>query len=135
RRLQKGRGRRPLPGRHGSAGVAVHLMAAYEGLAAKYRPIFEHIAEGVLQRELDRVLPFEQIGWLKEAGFTGVRVPVEHGGDGASLPQMFRLLVELAAADPHIPQALRGHIAFVEDRLAAAKSPDRDEWLGRFAAG
>ena len=44
------------------------------------------------------------------------------------------LLVELAAADPHAAQALRGHFAFVEDRLSAAPGADRDVWLDRFAA-
>ena len=48
-----------------------------------------------------------------------VRVPVARGGAGATLPQLFRLLTELAAADSNIPQALRGHFALVEDRLVA----------------
>lgn len=107
----------------------------YATLAAKYRPVFARIAEGSLRRELERELPREPIAWLKQSGFTGLRVPAEFGGDGASLPQLFRLLVELAAADPHVPQALRGHIAFVEDRLCASASPERDAWLRRFAAG
>lgn len=110
-------------------------MPSYDELAAKYRPVFAAIAEGSVQRELDRTLPFVQITWLKEAGFTGVRVPVEFGGDGASLPQLFALLVELAAADPHVPQAFRGHVAFVEDQLYRPEDPTRDEWLRAFAAG
>lgn len=104
-------------------------------LVEKYRPVFAEIAEGALRRELERELPFDAIAALKRSGFTGVRVPVEYGGDGASLPELFTLLVELAAADPHVPQALRGHIAFVEDRLNAPASADRDAWLRRFAAG
>jgi len=107
----------------------------YDDLSAKYRPIIERIAEGALERERDRVLPTQQIEWLKQAGFTGIRVPREYGGDGASLPQLFRLLVELAAVDPHIPQTFRGHIAFVEDRLYAPDSENRTAWLKRFAAG
>lgn len=107
----------------------------YEALAAKYRPVFARIAEGLLDRERERRLPFEQVQWLKEAGFTGVRVPAELGGDGATLPQLFALLVELAAADPHVPQAFRGHIAFVEDQLNRPPGATRDEWLTRFAAG
>ncbi len=108
---------------------------AYADLAAKYRPIFERIGEGLLERELTRTLPFEPVQWLKEAGFTAVRVPQEFGGDGATLPQLFALLVELASVDPHVPQALRGHIAFVEDQLYRPASPTRDEWLERFARG
>ena len=110
-------------------------MTAFDELAAKYRPIFARIGEGALERESTRTLPTEQIGWLKQAGFTGLRVPVELGGDGASLPQLFALLVELAAVDPHVPQSFRGHVAFVEDRLYALDSDDRTEWLQRFAAG
>lgn len=109
--------------------------AAFETLAAKYRPIFARIAEGAVEREANRSLPTEQIEWLKNAGFTGIRVPLELGGDGASLPQLFALLVELATVDPHVPQAFRGHIAFVEDRLYAPDSDDRTQWLRRFAAG
>ncbi|QAY74020.1 monooxygenase [Agromyces protaetiae] len=104
-------------------------------LIEKYRSVFARIGEGAVQRELDRTLPFVEIDELKRSGFTGVRVPVEFGGDGATLPELFELLVELASYDPHVPQALRGHIAFVEDRLNAPASAERDEWLRRFAAG
>ena len=106
-----------------------------EELRTKYSPVFERIRQGSVQRERERILPTEQIEWLKAAGFTGLRVPVEFGGDGASLPQLFQLLVELATVDPHVPQAFRGHIAFVEDRLCAPESNDRTAWLKRFAAG
>ncbi|WP_349903831.1 acyl-CoA dehydrogenase family protein [Parafrigoribacterium humi] len=110
-------------------------LVTTDQLLERYAPLFARIAEGALERERDRVLPFEQIGWIKESGFLALRVPREFGGDGASLPQLFRLLVELAAVDPHIPQALRGHIGFVEDRLCAQPSAARDEWLRRFVAG
>ena len=108
---------------------------AYADLAAKYRPIFERIGDGLLDRELTRTLPYEPVRWLKDAGFTAVRVPTEFGGDGATLPQLFALLVELASVDPHVPQAFRGHIAFVEDQLYRPSSSTRDEWLTRFASG
>ncbi|KAF0958119.1 acyl-CoA dehydrogenase family protein [Rhodococcus sp. T7] len=107
----------------------------YDTLAARFRPLFADIAEGVVERERDHVLPYEQIDALKRAGFGAVRVPRSHGGSGASIPQLFRLLVELSAADSNITQALRGHFAFVEDRLVAADGPGRDTWLRRFADG
>ena len=70
----------------------------YEQLANRFRPIFERIAEGAIKRERTRTLPHEPIEWLKKAGFGAVRVPVESGGAGASLPQLVQLLIELAAA-------------------------------------
>jgi alkylation response protein AidB-like acyl-CoA dehydrogenase len=106
-----------------------------EALAQRFRPVFQRIAEGTLQRERERSLPHEPIAWLKQAGFGAVRVPREHGGAGASLPQLFQLLVELAAADSNIVQALRGHFAFVEDRLNAPPGPERTVWFERFVKG
>lgn len=110
-------------------------MSRYETVAAKYRPIFDRIAAGALDRERTRTLPHEQIGWLTEAGFGAARIPVELGGDGLSWPEYSRLLVELAAADSNLPQALRGHVALVEDQLYHHPADDRSRWLRRFAAG
>lgn len=107
----------------------------YPTLAARFRPIFQRIAEGAVEREHSRSLPYEPIQWLKQAGFGAVRVPVEYGGGGASLPQLFELLIELAEADSNVPQALRGHFAFAEDRLNATPGPARDLWFKRFVDG
>jgi len=107
----------------------------YDDLAARFRPIFARIAEGAVERERSRTLPREPISWLKKAGFGAVRVPREYGGAGASLAQTFQLLIELATADSNITQALRGHFAFVEDRLNAPDGEDRTVWFKRFVAG
>ena len=38
----------------------------YETLATKFRPIFQRIADGAIEREKSRTLPHEPIQWLKE---------------------------------------------------------------------
>lgn len=111
------------------------LGAHYEQVAAKFRPIFQRIAEGALAREKNRKLPYEPIQWLKQAGFGAVRVPVAFGGDGVSQKQLFQLLIELAQADSNVVQALRGHFAFVEDRLNAQKTSPQTLWFERFVRG
>ncbi len=111
------------------------LGPAYEAIADKYRPVFARIQATALEREQQRQLGHEPIQWLKDARFGALRVPVEHGGDGATLPQLFQLLVELAEADSNIVQALRGHFAFVEDRLNAPRDAANIVWLWRFAEG
>lgn len=111
------------------------LGAHYEQVAGKFRPIFKRIAEGALAREKDRTLPYEPIQWLKQAGFGAVRVPVAFGGDGVSQKQLFQLLIELAQADSNVIQALRGHFAFVEDRLNAQKTAAQTLWFERFVRG
>jgi alkylation response protein AidB-like acyl-CoA dehydrogenase len=109
--------------------------ADYEQVASRFRPLFQRIAEGALERERTRTLPHEPIAWLKQAGFGAVRVPVEFGGAGLSLPQLVQLLIELGEADSALPQALRGHFAFVEDRLNAPDSKSRTAWFHRFVDG
>lgn len=54
-------------------------------LKARFRPVFDRIAEGALRRERERILPVEEIGWRKESGFTALRVPVDDGGAGGRL--------------------------------------------------
>ncbi|MHA7210007.1 acyl-CoA dehydrogenase family protein [Arthrobacter sp. MDT1-65] len=110
---------------------AITAPAPYSRLAARFRPLFEEIAAGAAQRETERILLHPQIRRLTAAGFTALRVPAELGGGGVSAPHFFRLLVELAAAESNLAQALRSHIAFVEDRLYANDT----EWLRRVADG
>ncbi len=107
----------------------------YETLAAGFRPLFARIAEGAVQRELDRDLPHEQIGWLKQAGFGALRLPVAEGGQGATLPEFFNLLIELSEADSNITQALRGHFGFAEDIVNKASGAWRTRWTERLVRG
>lgn len=109
-------------------------VSRYDALAARFQPLFDRVAEGAVARERARELPVEQLDWLRDSGFTSVRVPVEHGGAGASLPDLFRLLIDLAEADSNLPQALRAHFAFIEDRLNAPED-EAAPWFARFVAG
>lgn len=103
-------------------------------LKAQFRPIFDRIAESAVERERDRIQPEREVGWLKTARFGALRVPVEHGGFGASLPQLFDVLIDLATADTNLAQGFRSHLALVEDRLVAPRS-EGEVWLKRFGAG
>ncbi|WP_460695617.1 acyl-CoA dehydrogenase family protein [Nocardia thraciensis] len=94
-----------------------------------FAPLFEQIAAGAVDREIDRRLPYEEVDRLRRARFGALRVPVEFGGYGAGVRQLFRLLIELAAAESNIPQALRVHFSFVEDQLLAEPGPARERWL------
>lgn len=115
-------------------GTAISSEARYAVLAARFRPVFRRIAVGALDRERSHTLPFEQVAWLKEAGFTTLRVPAAFGGDPVSYEHLFRLLTELAEADSNVSHLLRSHFSFVE--TAALQSPGfQDRWFPRIAAG
>jgi alkylation response protein AidB-like acyl-CoA dehydrogenase len=101
---------------------------------AAFREVFTRIAVEASQRERERRSLQPEIAALVESGFTAVRVPVGLGGGGATLPEVFDLLIELAAADPNLTQALRGHFGLVERLLIGGT--ERDElWLRRIADG
>lgn len=104
-------------------------------LNARFRPVFERIAEGAVDRELERTLPIEQVDWLREAGFGAIRVSREYGGSGASVTQLFRLLIELAQADSNVAHLLRGHFAFAEQILAIDDTSTQKFWAKEFVDG
>ena len=107
----------------------------FETLAARFRPIFARIAERTAEREHDRELPFDAVGWLREARFGALRVPVECGGFGASVEQFFALLIELAEADSNLPNIFRAHFGQIERLYAEIDPAHHAPWLERAAAG
>lgn len=104
-------------------------------LGARFTPIFEKIAAGAVDRERNRSLPFDEIKLLRDAGFGALRVPTEYGGLGATLRQTFELLIELAAADSNLPQALRVHFNVIEDLILNTDELVKARWLRAIAGG
>lgn len=107
----------------------------YDDLAGRFRPVFQRIAESAVAREAEHRLPREEIAWLRDAGFTRLRIPVDQGGFGASLPEFFGLILELSEADPNVANALRAHAGFVEDLLNSPDQSYRERWIARVANG
>jgi alkylation response protein AidB-like acyl-CoA dehydrogenase len=97
--------------------------------------LLARIAEGANERELDRIAPYEQIQWIKEAGLGRFRIPVAEGGAGASLREFFRLLIDLSAADSNVAHILRAHFWFVEQQLQSADRESRKRWLALINQG
>lgn len=100
-----------------------------------FTPIFDRIRTDASSRERNRTLLFEQIGWLREARFGALRVPVELGGYGASMVQLFDLLIALASADSNIPQSLRLHFSRVERIVIGDERHKQKVWIDRVARG
>ncbi|WP_316163826.1 acyl-CoA dehydrogenase family protein [Bradyrhizobium sp. SZCCHNRI20481] len=107
--------------------------ARYEQLAEPFRPLFQKIRASAVERDLERKLPYDEIKALRAAGFTAVRVPTEFGGGGATLPELFNLLIELSEGDSNVTNAVRAHFGFTEDVLNSRNSQRRALWLGRLA--
>ena len=104
-------------------------------LSQQFQPIFDRVADGAVAREQGRSLAFDAVAALRDAGFGALRIPLDEGGSGISLPQLFRLLTALGTADSNLPQIIRAHFAFVEGRLNTRDRPQPDPWFARIAAG
>jgi len=109
--------------------------AAYAELVERFQPVFDRIAEGAVERESGRILALDAVELLRAAGFGTLRVPVEHGGLGAGLGDVFRLLISLGEADSNLPQLLRGHLAFLEGRRLAADPRLVSRWYPQIIDG
>jgi alkylation response protein AidB-like acyl-CoA dehydrogenase len=106
----------------------------YESQKTRFSTLFSRIAEGARERDLERILPFEQVAWLDEEGFGALRVPAEFGGAGVSVETLTQLLVDLAAADSNVAHLYRSHFGFVES-LQWHDEPIRRTWYAKIAAG
>lgn len=116
-----------------SAADDVVVTQLWETLA----PVFAEIAATAPDRDAAGGIDTTPIQALRAAGFTRIRVPVEYGGYGLSLPQAYEFFVALAAADSNLAQALRAHWGFVEDLLSrpADQAAFIERWLPRVGAG
>ena len=104
-------------------------------LHARFAPLFERIAADSIAREQNRELAHEPVRWLKEAGFTALRVPQRYGGSEVTLPQFFSLLTRLGEADSNLPQIVRLNAGFIESRLEGESEALRERWLTTIAGG
>ncbi|WP_019410738.1 acyl-CoA dehydrogenase family protein [Pseudomonas psychrophila] len=110
-------------------------QTSYRVLQARFKPLFEQIAAGAIEREQQRQLAFDAVNLLRDAGFSALRVPQAHAGAGISLPVLFGLLIDLAEADSNLPQIVRAHFGFVEGRLASRDVASQDYWFAKVVAG
>jgi alkylation response protein AidB-like acyl-CoA dehydrogenase len=75
------------------------------------------IGEGSLERERTGERPYAAIDLARQARLGALRIPTEDGGGGASLRELFSVVIALATADVNVAHILRGHFAHVEERL------------------
>jgi alkylation response protein AidB-like acyl-CoA dehydrogenase len=103
--------------------------------SAELDALLARIAAGAEQRERDLTRPFEVIGWIREAGLGRLRLPVEEGGAGATVRELFETVIALAEADANVAHILRAHFWFVEQQLAVPDPADRARALAFVASG
>lgn len=97
--------------------------------------LISSVAVDANARERGDVSPRIVIDQIKQSGLGIFRLPEHQGGGGASLRQLYELVIALAEADSNIPHILRNHFAFVERALRAPGNPVLQRWLERAKEG
>ncbi|MCY0386717.1 acyl-CoA dehydrogenase family protein [Robbsia sp. Bb-Pol-6] len=104
-------------------------------LLARFAPVFDRIAAGAVEREHNRTLAYDAVEWLREAGYTKLRIPKRYGGDGIGLAAFFSLVTRLGEADSNLPQILRVHAGFIEALLEDSDETARERWFREIVDG
>jgi alkylation response protein AidB-like acyl-CoA dehydrogenase len=75
------------------------------------------IGAGALDRERTGEQPFAAIDLIRQERLGALRVPRPDGGGGATLRELFSVVIALATVDVNVAHILRGHFSHVEERL------------------
>ncbi len=102
--------------------------------SARLRDLVRTIAEGAEARDRGHASARDVIDLVRASRLGAFRLPREEGG-GASLTELFALIIDLGEADSNIPHILRNHFAFVEKALRTRHNPKYARWLGHVRNG
>lgn len=81
------------------------------------------------------IRPYFAMELIRKSKLGALRLPVEKGGGGANIPDLFSSIIRLAEADPDVAHSLRSHFSYVEDVLRIPNEQQRDKWLKIIAKG
>jgi alkylation response protein AidB-like acyl-CoA dehydrogenase len=97
--------------------------------------IVPKLAAGAAERERTRELPYEQVDSIAAAQLFAFRIPKKYGGAGSLVTDVIRFIIEVAAADSNIAQALRPGFALVESLRLSDSEAERERWFRRILSG
>ncbi|MED1469845.1 acyl-CoA dehydrogenase family protein [Bacillus salipaludis] len=79
--------------------------------------------------------PFYAIDLIKQSRLGALRIPVEMGGGGASLRDLFKVVILLAEKDSDVAHILRTHYGFVDEALLTPNTELNQMIITRAAQG
>jgi alkylation response protein AidB-like acyl-CoA dehydrogenase len=109
--------------------------AIVDELFVRAQELLPQLAAGSAARERDRVMPYDEVRRIVDAGLLTLRVPASHGGPGGTVEDLFGFLIDLAAVDSNIAQALRPGYLMVESLNADEDEQGRELWYPRILTG
>ncbi|WP_299559437.1 acyl-CoA dehydrogenase family protein [uncultured Mycolicibacterium sp.] len=102
--------------------------------SAELQELIEAIGDGVVERDERNEAPYEKFDLIRAARLGALRLPRGQGGGGATVRELFEVVIALGAADPNVAHSLRNHFATVEGFLRRPR-PQDERWLERVRRG
>jgi SfnB family sulfur acquisition oxidoreductase len=99
-----------------------------EGVAAQ-------LAQGAAERDRDRILPYEEMELISDAGLLAVTVPKAYGGAGVRAETVARIIAALSRADGSIGQIPQNHFFMLEGLRLEGSEEQKRFFYGRVLAG
>ncbi len=78
------------------------------------RSLATGFAQQASDRDINRILPYDEVEALSQSGLLGISVPSEHGGIDISNCVLAEVIAILAEADPSLAQILQTHFHVLE---------------------
>ena len=79
--------------------------------------------------------PYQAIEQIRQLKIGALRLPIELGGKGLSIEELFKVFIEIAQYDNDLPQILRSHFQFVEDLLRSTDKEFQAYWIKKVIEG
>jgi alkylation response protein AidB-like acyl-CoA dehydrogenase len=103
-------------------------IAVVEELAAK-------LAEGAAARDRERILPYEEMELISDAGLLAITVPKVFGGPGVRAGTVASVIAALSRADGSIGQIPQNHFFLLEALRLQGTEEQKRFFYGRVLAG
>ncbi|MCP3811408.1 acyl-CoA dehydrogenase [Mycobacteriaceae bacterium Msp059] len=96
--------------------------------------LIEQIGDGVIDRDDRGEPPFAKFDLIRRARLGALRLPVASGGGGATLRELFEVIISLGEADPNVAHSVRNHLGTVENLIRRPRAEDA-RWFDRIRNG
>ncbi|MFV8164849.1 acyl-CoA dehydrogenase family protein [Mycobacterium sp. 134] len=96
--------------------------------------LIAQIGDGVIDRDDRGEPPFAKFDLIRRARLGALRLPVASGGGGATLRELFEVIISLGAADPNVAHSVRNHLGTVENLIRRPRTEDA-RWFDRIRNG
>ena len=93
------------------------------------------LRQNAAERERERLLPYAEVRQIAQERLLTFRIPTVYGGPGSSVKELIQFVIDVAAVDSNIAQALRPNFLFIEGLLASADESARQRWLPHLLRG